>query len=149
MPGITTSRRIRSGRSLATFSSASGPDSAGTTAYPRGASTASNSLMFLGVSSTTRIFGCRSILPLLARTLAELPHLLRKFLDVDRLDQVAVEPGAEESFAIALHGEGGQSDHRDRGRAWLGHEPAQRCDSVHVGQLDIHQDQIRQVGSGQ
>src|SRR5262245_55700228 len=148
MPGITTSRRIRSGRSLATFSSASAPDSAVTSAYPRGSSTASRSLIFLGVSSTIRIFGCCCILPFLACTLAKLPHLLREFLDVDRLDQVTVEPGLEESFAIALHGEGSQCDHRDRGCAWLGHEPAQGGDPIHIGKLDIHEDPVRPVGAG-
>ena len=56
MPGITTSSSTRSGRSLSTSSSASGPEVAVTTAYPFAPSRSPRSFRLWGVSSTTRIF---------------------------------------------------------------------------------------------
>ena len=54
----------------------------------------------------------------------KLPYLLGKLLDVDRLHDVAVEPGAQEPRSIVAHCEGRQCNHRDGDRARICSEVA-------------------------
>ncbi len=54
-----------------------------------------------------------------ARPLAELADLVGELFDADRLHQVAVEAGLQESLLVLPHRQGGQRDDRDRGRARL------------------------------
>src|SRR5918994_4856767 len=104
-----TSRRIRSGSSVSTRSSAARPSVAVTTLYPRGTSTASSKRTFSGTSSTTRILGGCSL------TIAVVPNGLEQLGDVDWLGEVSVEPGNEEPLAVAAHRLRGQRQHGNRG----------------------------------
>src|SRR3990170_361556 len=105
--------------------------------------------MLWGVSSTTTIFGCASMLFHPAAKLALLPYELRKLLDVDGLRQVAVEAGGQEPLTVVAHGEGGERDHAKRRRGRFGPQPSQGRDAVHVRQLDIHEDEVRRVLRGE
>src|SRR5262249_36864319 len=62
IPGITRSRMIRSGISLAVIASAASPSSAVTTSYPAAARLARIVLNSWGSSSTTNTTGCLFIL---------------------------------------------------------------------------------------
>src|SRR3990170_7702186 len=97
--------------------------------------------MLCGVSSTTTIFGCASMLFHPAAKLALLPYELRKLLDVDGLRQVAVEAGGQEPLTVVAHGEGGERDHAKRRGGRFASQPSPRPARVPVKQLDIHQEE--------
>src|SRR5438034_1883019 len=141
--GMTTSRRTRSGLSDATSSSAERPFVAEATSYPREDSTASSSRTFSGMSSTTRIFGS-PLLPI-GCLFAVCPDRLDQLHHVDRFREVAVETGFDEPLTIAVHGLRGQCHDWNRCGAFIRTETAERYDAVDVGQLDVHQHQVRCV----
>src|SRR6476646_8169330 len=100
------------------------PSLAVTTSYPRGTSTASSSRTFSGTSSTTRILACRSA------TVAVLLDGVDQLCDVDRLGEVAVEAGLEESLPVSAHRLRGQRQHGDRGRLLGPSQPRECLDAV-------------------
>src|SRR4051794_5210365 len=139
MPGIMMSSRTTCGCSSPRIASASSPDDAVSTRYPRGLNTASSSRMFAAWSSTTRTTGSSSI----AAALQESQHLGRELARAVRLLDVAVEPRAHGALPIVSH--------RERGHGHDGHllcertgaELSQRLGAVDARELEVHQDEIR------
>jgi hypothetical protein len=72
---------------------------------------------------------------------------LGKFLEVDRLGQVAVEAHRHAALDVARHGVGRQGDDGDVRRARVGAQQLQGVGAVNVRQVDIHQDQLRQMAA--
>src|SRR5207237_998568 len=142
MSGITTSRRMRSGFSDLAASSAEAPFVAEMTSYARAARTASSRRTFSGTSSTTRI---RASYSLTVSFSAVLLHRLDEPNDVDGLRDVGVEAGVEEPFTISVHGLRGQRHDRNRRRPCVCAQAGEGFDTVYVGQLDVHQHEIRLV----
>ena len=66
-----------------------------------------------------------------------------QLFDPDRLHEVVVHPGGQEPLAITLHRLGGhRHDPRPRIRGPPLDDPARRLDAVHLGHLDIGEQQI-------
>src|ERR1051326_7233956 len=107
MPAICTSRRTRSGSSVATRSRASGPDDAELSEKPAGSRIASSSRTFAATSSTTRIRAAGSVWAVISRPEEEAAHLVRQRSHADRLLQVAVEALGQEAIFVAAHRRGG------------------------------------------
>src|SRR5262249_21172714 len=97
--------------------------------------------MLVGRSSTTSSVGGWSTLALLPGRLAVVPHLVRKRQDVERLGEIAVEPGGEKALPIPGHRVGGQGNDRRAGGQRLRPQGLQRRHAVHVGELDVEQNQ--------
>src|SRR5437879_13340115 len=111
------SRSTRSGLTRATASRASVPEAADTTEYPREVSTASSNRTFCGMSSTTRMVAAGSTVLLGSAGLTVAPDLVRERFHMDRLLEIAVEPGGKKRLAVALHCVGGQGHDGKRRRA--------------------------------
>src|SRR5438067_6758220 len=137
MPAIWTSRRTRSGSSLTTSSSASGPDDAELTEKPAGSRTASSSRTFAGRSSTTRIRGWVSVSAFISLA-QELPHLVGKLAHADRLGEVAVEALGDEALLVASHRRRRERDDRDPRRPGVVTQQLQRLCTAEVGHPDVH-----------
>src|SRR3989454_4212812 len=131
---------MRSGFSDLAAASAEAPSVAETTSYARAVSTASSRRTFSGTSSTTRI---RASYSLTVHFSALLLHRLDEFHDVHGLRDVGVEAGVEETFTIPVHGLRSQRHDRNRRRARVCAQAAERVDTVEVRQLDVHQHLIR------
>src|SRR5215471_17872094 len=159
MPGITMSSNIRSGIAAATSCSASGPDSAAATRYPRRASTVLSKLTLGAVSSTTRMIGCVSmdLLPasgickdlLQGSARGKLTHLPRELLNTDWFGDVTIEAGLQKPLLISSHRKSGESYHGKACRSRICPQHAEERDAVNVWQLDVEQDHIRQSFDGE
>ena len=68
------------------------------------------------------------------------PDDLPQVGDVDGLGHVVVAAGVEAALAVAGHGVGRQGD--DRGRPAVLPKPFGGLDAVHVGHLDVHQNDL-------
>src|ERR671936_312515 len=144
MPAICTSRRTRSGGSVATRSSASGPDDAELSEKPAGSRIASSSRTFAATSSTTRIRGGGSVSAVISRPQVA-AHLVGQLSHLDRLLQVAVEALGQEALFVAAHRRGGMGDDRDLGRPRILLERLERLRAAQIGHPDVHQDQVGDV----
>src|SRR4051794_32018200 len=131
IPGISMSRRTRSGTRALARSSASGPDEAHTTSNPCAPSTASSRRVFCGASSTARIVGTSAAATQVAS------HLTRELANADRLPQVAVEPAVEEALPIAHHGRGRERDDGDLRSPVVLLQLAEGFGPVHVRHADV------------
>src|SRR5437879_2999492 len=101
--------------------------------------------MLVGRSSTTSSVGGWSTLALLRRLLAVAAYLVRKRCDVERLCEVSVEAGGEKALSVPGHRVGGQCDDDRVGGRGLGTQKLQRRHTVHIGELDVEQDQPRSL----
>src|SRR5262249_32642785 len=142
MPAIWTSSRIRSGSSVSTRSTVSGPEDAELTAKPAGSRTASSSRTFAGTSSTTRIrgWGWFSAVISLAQATA---HLVGELAHAYRLRQVAVEALGEEPLLVAAHRGRGEGDDRELGGAGVVPQLLERLVAAPVRHPDVHQHEGR------
>src|SRR5262245_9007060 len=144
MPAICTSRRTRSGSSLATRSSASGPDDAELSEKPTGSRIDSSSRTFAGTSSTTRIRGAGSGSPVISRPQVT-ANLVGQLSHADRLLQVAVEALGQEALLVAAHRRGGMGDDRDLGRPRILLQKLERLLAAQIGHADVHEDEVGDV----
>src|SRR5437762_6703396 len=145
--GIITSRRMMSGISLSASSRATGPLSATITSKYSLDSFASSSLTFNSTSSTTRT---RAVMAVRAALLRKKPldgaHEARHR---NRLGNIGFAAAVANLLLVALHREGGHGDDRDRPQIVILLEPFCDFEPGDLGQLDVHQDQIRPVGARQ
>src|SRR5436190_10293557 len=141
MPAICTSRRTRSGSSVAARSSASGPDDAELSEKPAGARIASSSRTFAATSSTTRILGVGSVSTVISRPQVA-AHLVGELSHADRLLQVAVEALGQEALLVAAHRRRGEGDDRDLGRPRVLLEQLERLRAAQIRHADVNEDKV-------
>ncbi len=72
---------------------------------------------------------------------------MQAFVHPNRLGQVAVKPGGQAGFDVARHGIGAQGQHRYVRGAGVGLQHVQGLHAADAGQIDVHQNQIWQVGA--
>src|SRR5216683_3188729 len=99
---------------------------------------ASRSLTFTSTSSTTSTradIGATSAQKALDR--------LQKIRHRDRLGDVGLATTLADLLLVALHGEGGHRDDRDRLEVVVLLDPLGHFEARYLRQLDIHEDQIR------
>src|SRR5215469_326787 len=140
MRGIMTSSRMRSGRSSCAMRKAPSPSFAASTLKYSLASLASSSLTFTSTSSTTRM---RADMP--NYSVQEAGNSLEEIGDRDRLGDVRLAPAFADLLFVALHREGGHCDHRNGAQLFVFLDPFGDLEAGHLGQLDIHQNQIRMM----
>src|SRR5439155_8503974 len=87
-------------------------------------------------SDPSNAFGARP-----GACLQKAPDLLRKRAYVDWLGEVAVEAGGEEAIAVLLHRERCQRYYLNGSCNGIDAQAAERGNTVHVRQLDVHQNQ--------
>src|SRR5215469_2906935 len=137
MRGIMTSSRMRSGRSSWAIRSAFSPSFAASTLKYSLASLASSSLTFTSTSSTTRMRADMSF-----RSVQEAGHGLEEIGDRDRLRDVSLAAAFADLLFVTLHGEGSHRDHRNGAQLLVFLDPFGHLEAGHLGQLDIHQNQV-------
>src|SRR5207248_9433817 len=71
---------------------------------------------------------------------AQLADGLGELLEVDRLDDVAVDAQLVTLHDVALFAGGGEHDHREGPRLWIGLDAAQHLHAIDQRQLEIEQD---------
>src|SRR5690348_13757073 len=140
MRGIITSSRMRSGRSSWAMRSARSPSLAASTLKYSLASLASSSLTFTSTSSTTRMRADMSVY-----SIEETGNRLEEIGDRDRLGDVGFASTFADLLLVAFHGESGHRDHRDGAQLFVFFDPFGHLEAGHLGQLDIHQNQIRMM----
>ncbi len=77
-------------------------------------------------------------------------HIQRvhEFMDLDWFGKVAEEPRIEAFLDVAGHGIGTERDYGNMGGRRVVGQNSQRLDAADAGQVDVHQDDIRQRGAG-
>ena len=71
-------------------------------------------------------------------------HFAGKCTGIDGLADISVATRIERLLLVAFHGEGRQRDNMNVARACVRLELARERESVHAGQRDIHEYQVRQ-----
>src|SRR5712692_826188 len=142
MSGIITSSSTMSHCPRSQIASASAPPTAVTTSKYSAVSRASRSLAFAGTSSTTRT---RAVIVLPSGVSQEMTDRLEEFSHRDRLRQVGLAAALADALLVALHGERGDGDHRDRLQVGIVLEPLGHFEAGYFRQLDVHHDQVRAV----
>src|SRR6056297_3348705 len=77
-------------------------------------------------------------------------NLSNQLSGVDRFGNVSIHATGQALFAVAVHGMGGEGDNRSPAISRLFFRRAQLAGSlitIHFGHLDVHQDQIKILGS--
>src|ERR1019366_5504485 len=69
-------------------------------------------------------------------------HGFEELHDGDRLRKIGLAAALPDFFLVSLHGEGGNRDHRSVAQLFVGLEPFRDLKSRHLGQLNIHQNEI-------
>ena len=77
------------------------------------------------------------------------PDLVRELPHVDRLGDVAVEAGLGQPLPVGLHHRGGEGHDENPLRRRFRPEQLEGADAVHVGQLDVHEDEVGLLRAGQ
>src|ERR1700710_349251 len=137
MSGIMTSSRMMSHSAREQISSASVPLDAVNTSKYSADRRASKSLTLAGTSSTTRI---RADIEL---SLPDKPsNGFDKLADRDRFGQIGFATTLANALLVALHRKRGNRNHRDSAQLRIVLDPARHFEAGHLGQLDIHEDEI-------
>src|SRR6266550_7101340 len=153
MPGIMTSRRIKSGGASATMASASLPLAAVRRTNPSGLNMISSNSLFWGLSSTIRTragFSAMSGVEFIftspsgySGNLHQVRRDRRQELPVrQRLGDITITPGRGDALLVAFHRQGSESNYRNGAGRMVGLELRGGLEAVHAGQLDVHQDQV-------
>src|SRR5262249_19480538 len=139
--GIITSSSTMSHCARSQIASASAPLVAVTTSKYSAVSRASSSLALAGTSSTTRT---RALIEAgsCSRVAEERTDGLEEFADRNRFRQVGFATTLADAFLVALHGEGGDRDHRDRLEIGIVLEPLGHFQAGDFRQLNVHHDQV-------
>src|SRR5712691_2519063 len=140
MSGIITSSSTMSHWARSQIASASGPPTAVTTSKYSAVSRASSSLALAGTSSTTRT---RAVIEPPSGVSEEMTDGLEELADRDRLRQIGLAAAFANALLVALHGEGGDRDDRDRLQLGIVLEPLGHFEPGNFRQLDVHHDQVR------
>src|SRR5687767_4692385 len=145
MPGIITSSRTRSGAALPISLRAVGPSSAVTTSYCTDVSALSSSDRFCLLSSTARMRG----IPLPVHQLPEGlllgkqgPGHLQQLARAVWLCHIGGRSSLLRLLVVATERKRRNHDDRDSGGLGVGAKAACRVQSGHLGELDVHQDQV-------
>src|SRR5664279_2292520 len=142
MSGIITSSSTMSHSARSHSTSASGPLVAVATSKYSADSRASKSFTLAGTSSTTRT---RAVIVAPSSRAQELTDRLDELGHRDRLRQIGLAAALADALLVALHGEGGDRDHRDSLEFGIVLEPFGHFEAGDFRQLDIHQNQIGPV----
>src|SRR6185437_7871232 len=140
MRGIMTSSRMRSGRSSWAMRNAPSPSLAVSTLKYSLASLASRSLTFTSTSSTTRMRA-----DIRGYSIQEAGDSLEEIGDRNRLGDVRLASALADLLFVTLHREGGHRDYRNGAQFFVFFDPFGDLEAGHLGQLDIHQYQVRMV----
>src|SRR5690348_10466300 len=141
--GIITSRRTISGCSSRTARNASAPLDAVMTVKYSLDSLASSSLTLTSTSSTT------STRADMAASVQEPLDGLQEIRHRYRLGDIGLAAALADFFLIALHGKGGDGDDRDRLQSIILLDPFGDLEARDLGQLNIHEDEVRMMGARQ
>src|SRR5215510_11934255 len=140
MPGIITSKSTMSGNSAATRVSACSPLDAVKTSKYSAVSFASSSLTLERMSSTTRT---RAVITVCPDSAEEPAHCVQEAGHGNRLGDVGFAAALPDDLFIALHGEGGHRDDRNRAQGVVLFEPFGHLEPRDFRKLDVHQDEVR------
>src|SRR3979409_2502623 len=114
-----------------------------TSSYPARLSVCSSRRTFDFWSSTMRILAARGSIDgsmiLFGKCQGHVQRV-HEFADLDRLRQIAEEPGVQPSLDVARHGVGAERNHGNVRRRRVVAENSQRLDSADAGKVDVHQD---------
>ena len=72
---------------------------------------------------------------------------IHKFIDLDGFGEIAEESCLQSFLDIAGHGIGTEGNDGDMRRCRVFAQDFQRLDSADAGQIDVHQDHIREMGA--
>src|SRR5271169_4730807 len=146
MSGIITSSSTRSHSARSQIISASAPLIAVVTSKYSAESRASSSLTLAAISSTTRT---RAVIRWCLRVAEEMTDGLDELPDRDRLRQIGFAAALADALLVALHREGSHSDHRNALELLVVLEPFGDLEAGDFGQLDIHQNEIGPMFTGE
>src|SRR5260221_2323061 len=141
--GIMTARRTRSGSSARHRRSAEAPSAALRTSKYSLASLAPSSLTLTSTSSTTRMRA-----DIEAASAQKALDRLEEIGDGNRLGDIGLAAALANLLLVALHGEGGDGDDRNRAQLVVFLDPFRHLQPRYLGQLDIHQDQVGTMRTG-
>jgi len=68
---------------------------------------------------------------------------VEEFCDGNRLRQIGLAAALADLLFVALHREGGDGDDRDCAQFLVVLQPLRHLEAGNLGQLDVHQDQVR------
>src|ERR1700761_5718330 len=99
------------------------------------------------LSSTIRILALRMSLSLSIGEFQRDVERVHKLLDLDRLRKIPKESGLQAFLDVSRHCVGAESYDRDVGCSLVLTKNLQGFDAADPGQIDIHQDDFRTIGS--